>query len=199
MLHVSARLLAGLSLLLASTLPAMAQGPVSNPSATSFGVKGGVSSTTLEFSGDSSAFDRVMGFSGGIYLDQPLFSVIGVTSEALFVRKGATDAVIDRRVTIDYLEVPILLRVGGPAWGGAYGFVGPAVNLRLRATFGDADVTDQYERTDLALVGGGGVAIGRFLVEGRVTWGRRNVAVGLIGMDEITNRSVSVMGGFKIW
>jgi hypothetical protein len=116
----------------------------------------------------------------------------------LFVRKGAIDATIDQRLSIDYLEVPILLRVCGPAWGGAYGFVGPAFDL-LGATFGDVEVTDQYQRTDLALVGGGGVAIRRFLMEGRVTWGRRNVASDLLGMDEITNRAVSVMGGFKIW
>lgn len=190
-------LLAGSSLVLLTAAPALAQ--AANRTGTAVGVKGGMSSTTLEFTGGSDVFDPVTGVIAGIYVDQPLFSVVGVTVEALYARKGATDVFIDRRLAIDYLELPLLARVGGPAWGGVYGFVGPAIALRLRATFGGVSVPEQYEKSDVAWVGGGGVQFGRFLVEGRVTLGRRNVAADLLGMDKITNRAISVMGGFRIW
>jgi hypothetical protein len=61
--HDSARLLAGLSFLVLTSLSAPARAQFANPSATTIGVKGGVASTTLEFTGDGTAFERVTGIS----------------------------------------------------------------------------------------------------------------------------------------
>jgi hypothetical protein len=176
--------------------PVAAQAPVAADGGLALGVKAGVGSTGLAYSGDSDAFDREIGWTGGVYVSKRFLRVFSVGAEALLARKGASDAVIDQRVTLDYLEVPVLLQVH--AGRGAYVFAGPAIDLQLRARFGDVDVADSYEKRDVVLVAGGGAALGRLLVEGRVSWGLRNVSADLIGGETITSRAFYVMGGYRL-
>jgi hypothetical protein len=70
---------------------------------------------------------------------------------------------------LDYIQVPLLLRIGNSGKSGAslYGVVGPTLGFLARSQ----GVTDQLKSTDFGLVGGLGVTVSRLLLEGRFTQG----------------------------
>ena len=57
-----------------------------------------------------------------------------------------------------------------------YGLVGPVFDINLKASLNDLDVKSKYESLDFGILGGVGIEITRFLVEGALTTkGLRNV------------------------
>lgn len=125
-----------LSLFLA--LPAAAQLPGLN----SIGVKGGATASSLR--GDfGSDFDLgyEIGFVGGIYGQAAFVPFFTPRLEALYVQKGAAaDDIEDgARPTVDYLEVPLLLRANVPVSNVAFApgiYAGPFASFLLSS---DAD------------------------------------------------------------
>jgi hypothetical protein len=126
-------------------------------------------------------FKTSTGFEGGIWFGGNRGGLVGVMGEVLYAKKkqevdttGTTGS-----TTLQYLEIPILLRVniGSPSRNGisVYGLFGPVFDVNLKAKFGDIDVKDNYESLDLGILGGAGIEITRFLVEGRYNHGLRNV------------------------
>ena len=96
----------GLVLALGIVLPLQAEAQVR------FGVSGGLSLAKLGGDDASDNLDSRTGFNGGAFLDFPLGGIIGVTTGLYYVQKGASsDGPLDAEVAIDYLEVPLLLRV----------------------------------------------------------------------------------------
>jgi hypothetical protein len=82
--------------------------------------------------------------------------------------------------TLYYVQVPALLRVNiGSSGTGVnnaivYGIAGPALDLLFKDEL--AISTDEVERVDVSIVAGVGFEISRFIIEGRGTWGFRNIA-----------------------
>lgn len=182
-----------------------------------FGVKAGGSYARLEIEPEAGGFDKGrFGVTGGGFAVLPLDRRFSVQLEALFSPKGASDDIDGAEGTItlqlDYLEIPALLRIAGPAAGSkrVHFFGGPTLGLRLAAHQQSKlttdflsqgavdDIGDLVKRFEVAVVAGAGVDIGRRLViDGRYAWGLTNVTRNEADSTRIRTRLFSVMAGFR--
>jgi hypothetical protein len=184
----------GIALTLA-LLPAL---PAASHAALAFGVKGGVSLSHVN--ADLFDTDARTGFVGGAYGSFDLSPMIGVQPELLFVRKGAklfsTDVTIGgitfgsvgSTLDVDYLEIPVLLRLS-PAPGAPLDLrllAGPVLSFKLdeqvstTGLIGISLDSDQVKTSDFGLAVGGAAAVRngdlRVVAEGRYTFGLSNVS-----------------------
>lgn len=176
-----------------------------------FGVKAGVNFANVRFDPepDEDGFERRTGFAGGLFVVVPMSDRIAFQGEALFSQKGTSFSGNGGEGTLelDYLDVPLLVRVGSRSSGETsfHAFAGPSVGLKLRsnltATFEgeteDEDIDDDVEAVDFGLVVGAGLDFGRFTVDGRYAWGLRNVLSVEPEEMEIKNRVFSIMAGVR--
>jgi outer membrane protein with beta-barrel domain len=172
------------------------------------GVKGGLS--VAEFSGGDNEFDQQegsrKGLVAGAFLAFPLGGPLSLQPEALFAQKGTgyefTD--LDTTIKLDYVEVPLLLKARFGVGVRPYVFAGPYVGFRLSAKADAAgddgpdgiDLEDETKGTDYGFVGGAGLEIGMFLVEGRYARGLGGIASDEIE-DDIDNAVWSVLVGLR--
>jgi len=162
-----------------------------------FGVKGGVSISQVQ--ADLFDTENRTGFVGGVYAGFDLTPMIGIQPELLFVRKGAklfeyTGEVagipLSESVSldVDYLELPVLLRVSLPVAEplGVRLLAGPVASLKLdeklstSGLFGYSLDSDQIKTADIGIAAGAAVAVRsgnmRIVGEGRYTFGLTNVS-----------------------
>jgi hypothetical protein len=163
-----------------------------------FGVKGGASLSHVN--ADLFDTDNRTGFVGGVYGAFDLSPNIGVQPELLFVRKGAklfstevtisgfTFGEVGTTLDVDYLELPVLLRLSLPTAGpvDARLLAGPVASLKVNEqlrTTGLIDVklgTNQVKTSDFGLAVGGAVAVRNggldVVAEGRYTFGLSNIS-----------------------
>ena len=105
---------------------------------------------------------------------------------------------IQSRGSAYYFQVPALLRLNfgsssasGPS---VYGIAGPALDLRFAD---DLDVNiDAIESVDVSLVAGVGFEIARFIIEGRGSWGFRNIAKESTVVD-VKQRTFAILFGVR--
>jgi hypothetical protein len=178
------------------------------------GVKGGITFATIpaaETELDAKLSYRVGGLAGG-FVAVEFGGMYAFQPEFLYAMKGVTLGYegFSQKDTIElsYFEVPLLFRIS-PRTSGKVGFdffAGPAVSFRLDATFrsefGDAtdgmDLEDQVKGTDVGLVIGGGVHIGKVLIEARWTEGLTDAAEDTSPDEKaMKNRAFSILLGFK--
>jgi hypothetical protein len=109
-----------------------------------FGVKAGINLATVTFDPepDEDVLDRRTGFVGGLFVVVPASDRLGFQGEVLFSQKGASEDGGAGDLALDYLEVPLLLRVGtaSPLETSFHAFAGPSIGLRLRARVTTGDV-----------------------------------------------------------
>lgn len=193
-----------LALVMAAATSAIAQ---DQPAAV--GVKGGVNFADLQFDTDAGDgnFDRRAGFVGGLFVIWPANRRVALQTEALFSQKGAKvdQDGIDGKIKLDYLDVPVLLRVSSNplVQTSFHAFAGPSFGIRVRARAkgdfegetSDEDISDDIERLDMGLVVGAGIDIGHLTIDGRYSWGLSDV----FKDDEVKvkNRVLSIMAGFR--
>jgi hypothetical protein len=160
------------------------------------GLVGGTALSTLANFGDqvSVTDGRLAGVLAGVYVDLPLAHRVSLQPEVAYLRKGvhlegpvAPGSTAPVRITewFDYLEVPVLVRLGAVGRrDGLYAVAGPAVARLVRAREGfdvpgvavlDEDIADGVTATDVALVAGAGLAISRVAIEARFERGLRNL------------------------
>ena len=181
------------------------------------GLKAGGSYARLQFDPDADSFRQGrFGVTGGGFAVRPFNARFGLQVEALFSPKGASEDIegLEGTITLqlDYLDIPLLLRVAGPAIGSNrfHLFGGPSIGVRLSANrqtkvvgdfFNDGiveDVGDMVDRFDLGMVAGAGVDVGRRLtIDGRYSWGITNVNGDEANPVTIKTRMFAVMGGFR--
>lgn len=184
-------------------------------------VKAGFSTSRLEgnggeyFSGSitSTTFGGHMRFRFGPVLFQPELMVT--------TRGGTADSpaapLDEEQLRLEYIDVPLLLvvpvRIGNLE---PFAFAGPSIMLEsrcrwqvreegLRSVFScepaPADQVFRRRAVDFGAVAGGGAAYpvlsGRVIVEGRHTWGLRNIHSGP-GDAEAFNRTFTVMIGYAV-
>lgn len=167
-----------LVLVLTSATPAWAQ--------VGGGFKAGVNFANVSGSDDDPG--RRIGWTAGAFLvtNQGL---VAVQPEVLFSMQG-TKFDVDE-ATVDYFQVPVLLRIGSSSKEKAsfFGLVGPSFGVRIR----DEGWSDPIKRTDVGLVVGAGFTVSRFLIEARYTAGLTDFSEGSVAYK---HRVVSVLGGF---
>jgi len=167
------------------------------------GVMGGPLFSSLVPVVSDNHFSNKTGFIGGLFLRSRRPGVVGLDVDVLYTQRGAKDPDSDLSFTIDYLEVPVLLRLNSGASNskGAnfYGVVGPSFGFRLKSTLSTGDsLTDDIAGADVGLSVGAGVEMTRFLIEGRFTRGFRNVATPALNPGEVLkSRTFAILFGFK--
>jgi hypothetical protein len=196
-----------LSALLLSPAPAFAQ--VNGD----FGIQGGVNLANVDFkSGDpeegepnfTSRTRGVFGFFFGFD-----FTVIGIQIDALYSQKGTKADFRDEeddvkiQVGVDYIEVPVMLRINAPIGGGTKIrlFGGPAfafkVSDKTTVEVNGVSVEDddtEFKSYDVGVTAGGALVFGKAFVDVRYTWGTLNILKDA-GGDRAKTRTLGVMAG----
>jgi hypothetical protein len=129
------------------------------------------------------------GAAGGVYLGTGS-GVLGFGLEALYAQRGAisTQSFATADTRLDYIDVPVYLRVGIPSPGfRPYLYAGPQVSFEIQCRMANgaacASPSDR-KRTDYAAVLGGGVRFGGhgvgLSVEGRYAYGLTDLSLGTV-------------------
>ena len=150
----------------------------SAPFASAQGVGIKVGPTFDEFSGDVLDFDNRTGIHAGLFIGGSRDKVVGLQTEFNWLRKNtATEA--GQEIRIDYLQVPVLLRLnaGSSSANGAavYGIVGPAFDFKIADEVEGFTLDDGIEGTDVSLAFGGGFEVAHIIIEGRYEKGLRRI------------------------
>lgn len=187
-------MLLGVLAILVMAQPAQAQG-------VGFGIKGGPIYT--KFSSEVVDFESRTGFQGGIFVGGNRNGVFGGQLEILYAKKSTETERLGLKTDAYFIQLPLLLRlnIGSSNRNGfiAYAIGGPSFDINLKAEQNDLDIKDNYESFDVGLVGGGGIEIARIILEGRYSWGLRNVLDATIDREftDIKSNSFSVLVGFR--
>jgi len=150
---------------------------------TSFGVKAGLNLANLSIDEADDTFEpeNRTGFVAGVFVTVRGGGIFAFQPEVLISSQGAkfSDAVNSGTAKIDYLQVPLLARLGP---SNVALVVGPSIGFRINAklsgdgiTVDNEDFSDQIERMDVGLVAGVTGDIGRLVLDGRYTWGLTNI------------------------
>lgn len=136
------------------------------------GIKAGVNFAKV--SGSDSEPGQRIGAIAGVFMTVGLGSGLAVQPEVLFSMQGSKFTFGTAKV--DYVQVPLLLRIGSNAKAGAsvYGVVGPSLGLWVR----DEGWTEDLKHSDFGLVVGAGVTVSRLLIEARYTAGLTDFSKG---------------------
>jgi hypothetical protein len=197
------------ALLLAASSTAFAQGQITTQTTISddddhqgigIGIKGGPLFSSFNSDVADHPLDSRTGWIGGLFIGGNRPGIVGVAVDLLFARKKVGTP--DGDVTLDYLDIPVLLRVnaGSSSLGGVnvFGVIGPDFQLRLKGKVNfDDSIDDQTAGADVGIAAGAGIEITRFIVEGRYTRGFRSLAKDLSADQKITTQSFSVMFGVR--
>jgi hypothetical protein len=169
------------------------------------GVKLGPLFTGYSAASCDGCFNTSTGFEGGIWFGGNRGGRIGVMGEVLYAKKKqeANNPLLTGSTSLQYLEIPILARIniGSRSRNGIsiYGLVGPVFDINLKASIGSQDVKSNYESLDFGLLGGVGVEVTRFLIEGRFNQGLRNMlkSGNAAAFGDIKTHSFAVLFGFR--
>ncbi len=201
------RFFTGAALVALAVAPAAAQTrSATTGSSNTFGVKGGIVSSTLDLTVPNFivSADSQIGLTAGIFMGSPLAGPIHLDIEALITTKGARYTFgdeLENELRVTYLEVPVLARVG---FGRVFVSGGPSFAFKLKEVQKEDGeetiVNDDVKKSDIGVAVGGGVSFGRWIAEARYTLGLINIAdVDGGGFAEPTakNRTVAVMFGYR--
>jgi len=186
-----------------------------------FGVKGGLNYSNLSFSPPADIFTNqkyLKSFSGGAFLTINL-GPIGFQPEVLYSRRGFEFSGTDQisgpyqvQILLDYLEIPLLLRLNiiplGPIK--AYVFGGPSYGYLQKAKFKETsqnsqtteDIKSDFKSSSVAAVGGLGLDLKipmlfKITLDARYNYGLSNIIqpTSDLGTYKIKNKGYSVMLG----
>lgn len=113
-------------------------------------------------------FESRTGFTGGIFFMFQFSSLFAIQPEAYYTMKGATLSGENSDITfsLDYIEVPVLLKLIIPVEGSNIRpsvFAGPSVGFnttaKIKSEFEEQDIKEDVKSTDFGLVFGGGIGI----------------------------------------
>ena len=152
------------------------------------------------FSSDALDFDNRTGMQAGIAFGGARLHPLGVQAEINWVRKeGAVVGGDD--VRLDYLQVPVFLRVNIGTQHSktfdVYGIVGPSFSYLMANRVGGLTLDDGFQGFDFGIVGGVGVEIYRFTIEGRYEKGLRNINKDL-NVGDINTKSFTILFGLRL-
>ena len=177
-----------------------------------FGLKGGLSEANL--SGDAVTNNSYKpGLVAGAFMSYDITSIFSIQPEGLFVMKGAKfdSAGVTAKDKINYIEIPILLKVNLPVGGNIRPsiYAGPTFNFLVTAKVSDGeeiDIKDQVASTDIGLVAGAALAYqmesASIFVEGRYDVGFMTIVKDADAVTgdkaDITNSGFQFMVGFGV-
>ena len=163
----------------------------------SFGLRAGLNVSTIRPDGDVDLADRSakLGFVGGVFAEVPVGSVVSIQPEVLYTQKGVNRDAPNEDVSVDYIEVPVLVKAGLPVSDllDVDVFAGPALAFKLGND--DEASTVRYNSTNLGVVLGAGVASGPFGVDARYTFSVQDATEG--ELNDFRHHVVSLTGVYR--
>lgn len=128
-----------------------------------FGVKAGLNMANI--TGDLKDTSMKIGMAGGAFLTYNITEMFAVQPEVLFTMKGAKGKDPDGaegKWNINYIEIPVLLKVNLPTEGKIDPFlaVGPGIGILMSSKQSDGesvDVKDYTKSTNFGIIAGAGV------------------------------------------
>ena len=189
--------------------------------ANAIGVKGGLNLAKLVGGDAMDEFDFKMGFCGGAFVTLNIVESLAIQPEVLFTMKGTkleeglfggvgdrlNKELVEVVTELNYVEVPVLAKIiiAVDENFKPNVFAGPAVGIKLSAK-SKAEIAGQsmeedledIKDIDLGLVVGGGVELGKLVIEGRYVMSLDTIidSEGEIESD-VKNQVISVMAGFS--
>ncbi|MEO6220187.1 MAG: porin family protein [Ginsengibacter sp.] len=169
--------------ILAMAVIAISTATVNAQGRTNFGVKAGMTSANLKFSGFGAniSTDSKIGFYGGVFAEIGISENFAVQPELLYSLLGAksSDATNgDDKINLSYVSVPVLAKyikdglsiVLGPQ-------IGFLVSAKEKTSGSNEDVKDDFETTDISgVIGAGYTTISGFGFDARYQLGLSNIA-----------------------
>jgi hypothetical protein len=157
--------------------------------------------TFADFSSDVLDFHNRTGVSGGIFFGGNRSGVVGLQGEINWIRKRTAFGIEGRDIRIDYLQVPVLLRLnaGTDSANGftLYGIGGPAVDIKIADEVEGITLDDGFEGVDVSLVFGGGIEVARIIIEGRYTKGFRRINKLFEDFTEVKSEAFTILFGIR--
>ena len=186
---------------------------------THFGVLGGAA---FDKPGGPDATDvngTYTGFAVGGFVALQLTPSFSIEPEALYIQKGAKETVtsntgpITGKIKVPYVEFPVLAKLRIPAKGGSivspHLYAGPALAFKAgcHAKFsqGSTSISDscdattlniKLKSTDFSLAFGGGVDVGRAIVDVRYDLGLTKIGNNPSGNNDVKNRTFYLLAGW---
>ena len=175
--------------LIASSSSAAAQGA---------GIKFGP--TFAKFSSEALDFKTRTGIHAGLFVGGSRDKVVGLQGEFNWLRKNS-ETEGGQQIRIDYLQVPVLLRVnaGSSSANGVAGYaiVGPAIELKIADELQGITLDDGFEGADVSLVFGGGIEAARIILEARWEKGLRRINNNFSDFAEIKKQAFTILFGIR--
>ena len=163
------------------------------------GIKFGT--TFTDFRGDALDYKNRTGVFAGLFFGGNRDGVIGLQSEVNWIRKTSEPETGGPAIRIDYLQVPILLRlnIGSSSSSGPsiYGLAGPALDLKIGDDIEGVTLDNGFETVDVTLVFGGGIEVARIVIEGRYDRGLRSINDAFNNLADIKKQTFTVLVGFR--
>jgi hypothetical protein len=157
--------------------------------------------TFATFSSDALNFSTRTGLHGGIFFGGNRDGAAGVQTEINWIRKNAETDPSGVGIRIDYIQVPVLLRLnaGSRSSGGfsAYGIFGPAVEFKIADEVDGFTLDDGFEGADVSLVFGGGIEVARIIIEARYAKGLRRINDSFSSLGEIKSQAFTILFGIR--
>jgi Outer membrane protein beta-barrel domain len=158
--------------------------------------------TFANFSSDALDFDTRTGIHGGVFFGGNRSGVFGLQGELNWIRKrAATETPSERAIRIDYLQIPVLLRLNigtnSPSGFAVYGIAGPAFDLKIADEIEGVTIDDGWEGADVDMVFGGGIEAARIIVEGRWEKGFRRINKDFLSVTEIKKQAFTILFGVR--
>jgi Outer membrane protein beta-barrel domain len=141
------------------------------------------------------------GFAVGVALGSS-GGVLGFGLEGLYAQRGVQSATAGDSRSLDYIDVPLYLRLMVPTPGLApYAYAGPQVSFELHCSNGSSACSSAgRSKISTAAVLGGGVRLGeRFTFEGRYVYGLTDLKLNTVtSSSSYKTRSFLLLVGFAL-
>lgn len=184
--------------------------PCSAQTNVNYGAKVGANFSVIQTARGTS--ERLMAPAGGPLIKVDLSRTLALQTELLYMVKGDRDEILigeqsaDVVIRLDYLELPLLLKLQAPLLGnaeaGLYGGIAPALKIReeLEDPRTDRTVDNLVKNVDVGVsVGmefGFNTRLGQFVVDARMTPGITEIAKGSFLSPDSNNHTFTLMAGF---
>jgi hypothetical protein len=172
--------------------PAAAQG---------FGVQAGP--LWNNFKSDNVDFKSRPGFEGGVFFGSTRNHIIGFRGEINYLQKKAKgDFSPNPTVTLDYIDVPTLLRIGvgtkSLAGASIYFLVGPSFDFQVSNEVTNISAPTNFNTFDFCAIAAVGVEITLFTIEGRYQRGFKSVSANTsLSVSDVTTQSWALLFGVR--
>ncbi|HZV69925.1 MAG TPA: porin family protein [Saprospiraceae bacterium] len=145
------------------------------------GIRGGVLFSNQDFKNGSldQNTKAKLGLDLALVADFPIGEIVAISPEFHWLQKGAkikdlTGTIAEITRTLNYLEVPVMLKLRFGTDVGFELFAGPSFGYLLD---GDDDINlNDYKKIEIGLHAGGGVSIGPLVIDLRYLYGISNIS-----------------------